>query len=144
MLCAHISSYRPFKRPEFHSRNRGLGNEFHFLLAHNYWVHSHSLGGNMKQKTKNKITAAFILFFLVMVLLCIDTLLSGESSWYVLYLVVVITITIPLGLLMGHLLATLIIWCWTDEFLSQQTTRLISATKQRLSVKWKLPIFFGS
>jgi NhaP-type Na+/H+ or K+/H+ antiporter len=86
---------------------------------------------NIKQGTKNEITAAFILFSLLLALLCIDTMLSGEGFWYVLYFGVVIANTIPLGLLIGRLLSTFIVWCWSDPVLNQLTSRLISATRQR-------------
>ena len=86
----------------------------------------------MKQKTKNEITVTFVLFFLLMALLCIDTILSGEGFWYYLYFGVVIAISIPLGLLIGHLLTNFIAWCLSDEALRQLSTRIISVTRQRI------------
>ena len=92
-------------------------------------------GQLMKQITKTGITAAFVLFSLLMALLCVDTMLSGGGFWYYLYFGVVIAISIPLGLLIGHLLATLIVWCWSVNLWRQLTAYIISATRQRLGVK---------
>ena len=86
----------------------------------------------MKQKTKSEITAAFILFFFLMALLCIETLLSGTGFWYYLYFGVVIAISIPLGLFTGHLLSLLVLWNLSEE--SKQTTaRIITEIRKRLT-----------